>query len=68
MTRNGFATECDRGAITLDVFPKDGTKVFYFWSWCVTGCLKYQILKHMYKGEKVKADIMPKGVVVISFP
>ena len=28
MTRNGFATECDRGAITLDVFPKDGTKVF----------------------------------------
>ena len=28
MTRNGFVTECDRGAITLDVFPKDGTKVF----------------------------------------
>ena len=29
MTRNGFVTECDRGAITLDVFPKDGTKVFF---------------------------------------
>ena len=66
MTRNGFVTECDRGAITLDVFPKDGTKVFC-WS-CVTGCLKYQILKHMYKGGKAIATIMPKGVYVISFP